>query len=319
MSLPHAVRLRDATAHRLTRGQLRGARWERLSLGLYARRDPGRTLAELAQAVGEVLPRESGFGHLTSAALRGWWLPNRLPAHVLLATTRSEVHIQRPGIYVRRSDLAEFEPVDGVRCVTAAHTLVELARDLPLVDLVPMIDAALGAGMDPDELTALCRHPNRGVRTLRHALALADGRSESWWESILRLQHVLTGLGPVDSQVELSCDGRFVARADLHLVGTNRYPECDGGDHRDKDRHLADLARDKGMARLGAQRFGYTTAEIAYRPELVIRDAEQARGLPHDPRRTDDWWAYARPSTLTAGGRRRLAERLDRYRRAADR
>lgn len=154
---------------------------------------------------------------------------------------------------------------------------------------------------------------------LRRAVCLADPRSESWWESVLRVLHVVAGLGPVQSQVELF-DGRtFVARADLHLVGTRRYPECDGSDHRDRDRHREDLRRDKAMARLGLERYGYTTGEIAYRPEVVIADGERARGLAPDPRRVQAWWRVARPSTLTNGGRARLRRRLDVYRRAADR
>jgi len=150
------------------------------------------------------------------------------------------------------------------------------------------------------------------------ALQLADARSESWWESVLRLQHTLTGLGPVESQAEIRDNGRLVARADLHLLGTTRYPECAGGEHRTKDRHAHDLARDKDLTRLGLQRFGYTTAEIARRPEMVIRDAEEARRLPSDPRRTQTWWRHARVSTLSAHGRALLSGRLLRYRMAAE-
>jgi hypothetical protein len=264
-----------------------------------------------------VLPRDSGFGHLTSAALRGWWLPNRLPVHVAFATTRSGVHVQRHGLYVRRSAYAEVEDVGGVAVMTAPQTLVELARDLPLVDLVPMVDSALAQGGDPAEILEAARPGVRGAKVLRRALALADPRSEPWWESVLRLLHTLTGLGPVEPQVEICDDGLLVARADLHLVGTIRYPECDGGEHRDKDRHTHDLSRDEAMARLGLERFGYTTYEIARRPESAIRDGETARGLAHDDRRVQLWMRHARPSTLTAHGRVRLAARLERYRCAA--
>lgn len=203
--------------------------------------------------------------------------------------------------------------------MTGAHTLVELARDLTLVDLVPIVDCALRSGVTAEQIQAAVTRRCRGAATLRRALALADDRSESWWESILRLQHVLTGLGPVECQPDIRADGRFVARADLHLVGTNRYPECDGGEHRSRDRHAQDLRRDKAMARLGLERYGYTTAELAWRPDIVIRDAEDARRLPHDDRRVQIWWRAARLSTLTGSGRARLAGRLERYRLAANR
>ena len=73
------------------------------------------------------------------------------------------------------------------------------------------------------------------------------------------------------------------------------------------------------MSRLGLERYGYSTNEIAYQPGLVIRDAESARGLLPDPGRVATWRRFAAPSTLTAAGRARLLGRLARYRRAADR
>jgi hypothetical protein len=316
-TLPPPALVREATPG-LPASRLRRVAWRRVSRGLYLP-NTEHTPAQLAAAVALVLPRHSGFGHLTSAALREWWLPHRLPPHVLLATTRSGVHVQRNGLYVRRSAVAEFEDLDGIPCVTGAHTLVELASDLSLVDLVPIVDCALASGVSADDIRAASSPRSRGAATLRRALALADERSESWWESVLRLQHVLTGLGPVDCQPEIWADGTFLARADLHLVGTTRYPECDGGEHRDPKRHTRDLARDKGMSRLGLQRYGYTTSEIGYGPQTIIRDAEDARGLPHDSARVRAWWAVARPSSLTGSGRTRLAGRLERYRLAATR
>lgn len=317
---PHdAVLLRDVALVGLTRGKLRRPAWQRLSQGLHAPVRAERPLADLAQQTAKVLPVGSGFGHLTSARLREWWLPNQLPAHVLFASSSSGVHVQRAGVYVRRSHYADVEIVGGVPLMTAPETLIELARDLTLVDLVPMVDCALARGATCDEILAAARPRSRGSVTLRQAVRLADGRSESWWESVLRLMHVLAGLGPVASQVDVVAERGFVARADLHLVGTNRYPECDGGQHRTAARHAHDLRRDKAMHRLGLERYGYTTVEIARQPEIVIRDAEDARGLQHDPARVARWWQVARASSLTSYGRTRLAARLERYRLAARR
>ncbi len=313
------LRLHQAEERGLTRGRLRGRAWQRLGQGLYGAPDPDRAIRDLAMATTLVLPRESGFGHLSGARLRKWWLPNRLGAHVLLASTASDVHVQRRGLYVRRSKYTETEYVDGLPLVCLPQNLIELARDLSLVDLVPLVDCAMAGGASAADILAAARPRVSGSRTLRQAVALADPKSESWWESILRLQHVLTGLGPVECQVEHFQDGGFVARADLHLVGTNRYPECDGGRHREADRHDEDLSREKRMSRLKLERYGYTTREIAGRPEMIIRDAEDARGLPHDPRRARRWWAAAGCSTLTGYGRARLASRLERYRIAAER
>ncbi len=317
-----ALRTRDAELAGVSRGRLRGPAWQPISYGLHAPTRPDRTLRELAGMTQQVLPRDSGFGHLTSAQLRGWWLPNGFrppPAPLLFASTTSSVHVQRHGLYVRRSRHTEVDDVDGLPVVTAAETLVELARDLSLVDLVPLVDCALARGASPVAILAAARPRARGAGRLRRAVMLSDPRSESWWESVLRLVHVVAGLGPVASQVEITRCGVFVARADLHLVGTDRYPECDGGEHRTVDRHADDLRRDRRMHEAGAERYGYPTADIALRPETVIRDAESARGLAHDPARAAAWWQVARSSTLTAHGRARLAGRLRRYHAAATR
>ena len=77
-----------------------------------------------------MLPRASGFGHLTAAALRHWWLPWLPTALPLLATTRSAV-IQRPGLYVRRSALTTFEGSTGLPMVQPATCLLEMAVDCP--------------------------------------------------------------------------------------------------------------------------------------------------------------------------------------------
>jgi hypothetical protein len=310
------VVLRDGV---LPRHRLLTLEWERLSRGLYRRRDAQMSMLDTARAVSEVLPRESGFGHLTNAALRGWWLPNRLRGHVMLATTRSGVHVQRRGLYVRRSRVAGLEYIDGVPVVSAPHALVELAADLSLVDLVPLVDCALRDGVDPSAILAAIPPRRPGAPRLRQAVELADERSESWWESVLRLLHVLPGLGPVESQVPLYDDGVFIACADLHLVGTTRFPECDGAEHRRKERHERDLRRDKGMSRRRFERYGYTTGEIAGTPAMIIRDAEEARGWPHDPGRVREWWRHARVSSLTPYGRTLLGARLERYRLAAER
>lgn len=73
------------------------------------------------------------------------------------------------------------------------------------------------------------------------------------------------------------------------------------------------------MSRRKFERYGYTTGEITSSPGMIIRDAEDARGWEHDPRRLRTWWAFARTSTLTSYGRALLAARLERYRLAAER
>ena len=95
------------------------------------------------------------------------------------------------------------------------------AQDLGLVDLVLLVDAAAYAGdIDLSELRVALRNSlrgRRGVAPLRRALDLADDRSESPWETLLRLLHVVCGI-EVEPQYALADDNGSVARADLWLV-----------------------------------------------------------------------------------------------------
>jgi len=122
-------------------------------------------------------------------------------------------------MYVRRTPFAEFDDLACVSVGTAPQTLLELARDLTLVDLVPMVDCALREGTQPEDILGAARPRAQGAARLRQALALADPRSESWWETVLRLLHMLTGLGALECQAELWERGLFVARADLPIWG----------------------------------------------------------------------------------------------------
>jgi hypothetical protein len=158
-------------------------------------------MSDLAAAFEAVLPRQSGYGHVTAAALRGWWLP-WLPVDLpLLATTTSGVHVQRPGLYVRRSLHTSMVQSQPMSLVDPASCLLEMAVDLALVDMVPLVDIALRTGCTVDEIRAAAWPGRRGARTLRRALALSDPRSESAWESILRLLHVLERDGSTSTTV----------------------------------------------------------------------------------------------------------------------
>jgi very-short-patch-repair endonuclease len=266
-------------------------------------------------AVARVLRSDAAFGHVTGAALRGWplpWPPEGLP---LFATTAGDLHVQREGVYVRRARRCPVTDAGGTAVLAAPDILAELARDLALVDLVPVVDAALRSiGLTPDQVLSAIPPRTHGLPRLRDALLLADHGSESYWESVLRLMHVLAGLTCVEPQVWV---GDRVARGDLWLLGTRRLVEYDGDEHRDPERHRRDLRRDKALQRIGWERYPYVSREIISSPGRILRDAEEALGRPHDPTRMRRWLRPCRVSTLTAHGRAQLTARLDRYVRAA--
>ncbi|MCL8249856.1 hypothetical protein AERO_00540 [Aeromicrobium fastidiosum] len=278
--------------------------------------DDAGDLAKTCRAVQQALPADAIFTHLTSASLRGWRLPRTRSVPIVAVSDADFAHLDRRGVYVRRCDVPRRHrsSLRGVRIASAEWTIVELAEDLGLIDLVAVIDGALQAGETSVERLRDAIVPGRrGARTLRDALPLADRLSESWWESVLRLAHQLSGV-PVRSQVEVrDGEGHLVARTDLQIVGTARHPEYDGAGHRSQETHRHDLRRDKALARLGQERYGYTSVELVESPLLVVRDAEDALGWPYDAGRAKRWLAELDRSSVSAPGWSRLDRRLRRF------
>lgn len=208
-------------------------------------------LISVCRAVALVLPPDAVFTHLTGARLRGWWLPH-LDDEPLIACTDGEApHHDRRGVYVRRCQIppGHRRRHHGVQVASPEWTIVEIAEHLSLVDLIVAIDSALHAGdTTVAAIRATMRRGRRGVRALRHALDLVDARSQSPWETVLRLTHTFAGIATIP-QSELRDEvGNPIWSLDLRLVGTNRAVEFDGGVHRERDVHVRDLRRDGSFA-----------------------------------------------------------------------
>ena len=276
-------------------------------------------LASTCRAVALVLPDDAVFTHLTSAQLRGWWLPMLDELPVIACTDGDAPHHDRRGVYVRRCAIpaGHRHRLGDVAVASPEWTIVELAEHLALLDLVAVIDSALHLGHTTTErIGATMRRGRRGVRVLRRALPLADGRSESWWETMLRLVHVLSGIAVDPQEVVVTRAGIEIARVDLRIRGTRRIAEYDGSDHRDRRQHEDDLRRDKALARAGLERYGYIATEIIHGSARIVHDAEDAAGLPHLPGRVDAWTDEARRATLSRAGQTALVRRLQRFTRS---
>lgn len=273
-------------------------------------------LAATCRAVAKVLPSDAVFTHLTSARLRGWWLPLLDGLPLIACTDGASPHHDRRGVYVRRCTIppGHRAEVDGVGVASPEWTIVELAEHLALLDLVAVIDSALHLGHTTiDRIRAVMRPGRRGIRVLRRALDLADGRSESWWETMLRMLHVLSGVEVEPQHIVRNAAGVEIARVDLRIRGTHRVPEYDGAEHRGRTRHEKDLRRDKALAREGLERYGYIATELIHAPERVIADAEDALGWPHLAGRIEMWRAEACRASISPAGKFALRRRLQRF------
>lgn len=294
------------------RGHLRSRLWVPVSHGLYKpRRDIDGPLHDLA-AWRLVLPPGGAFTHLTAAAVFGWWLPP-LPADlpVFAAVPHSGSRPRRSGLQVvRHPQPFGVTEHQGLPVTTPAETLLACAAHLDLLDVVVLVDAALHLGSctlsDVDAATARRR---RGAPMLRRARARADGRSESAWETLLRILHAVCGV-PVEPQFVIEDeDGSFVARADLRLVGTTTIHEYDGAEHRKKQRHRKDLARERRIGNVVWTRRGYTDVEVLHQAVSILRDADRSLGRPHRPERIRAWHALLARSLFSPRGTELLRRR----------
>jgi hypothetical protein len=295
-------------------GQVRRQGWHKVGFGLYRRDECGRAEADLV-AWQQILPESGCLTHLTGAVVHGLWLPplpRDLPVFVSMASSES-----RP----KRSELLVMrhtKPIssvwrDGLRVATVDECLLTCARDLSLLDLVVLGDSALHAGLtSPEVLSRSAARRRWGAVTLQNAIGWMDRRSESPWESLLRVFHRSCGI-PVVPQHEVRHQGRFVARGDLWIVGSRMLHEYDGAVHRDAETHRADLDRDRRLLAADWRRRGYTAADLLGRPERILAEADDTLGRRHRVERLDPWLRMVDESLFAAAGMERFVTRLGRH------
>lgn len=292
------------------RGRRRTRAWVRVGHGLYL---PSGAELNPLRAWQLVLPDSAVFTHLTAAAEHGLWLPplpEGLPVFAAQASTDSRP--RRPGLrVVRHPTPPVVVELEGVRLATVAASLLACARDLALLDLVVLVDSALYLGVcTRPEIEGVAAGRRPGAPLLRKALALADGRSESPWETLLRILHVSCGV-PVEPQHDVWDDaGTHLGRADLWVVGTNALHEYDGGDHLGKPQQRKDLRRGRRLANSAWMRRGFTDDDVLHRAVTILMDADRSLGRPHEPVRIRGWHSLLMESAFSPAGLERLRLRL---------
>lgn len=252
-----------------------------------------------------LLPESACFGGLTSAQLRKWWLPplpDALPLFVAQST--EEPASSRPELRVtRHPSTPAYDDVDGVRVMGAAETILACARDLRLLDLVVLIDCVLHHEWATlEELEEVAGRRRRGAPLMRKALTYADSRSESPYETLLRMLHVVCGI-EVIPQYELFDEfGTLIAKGDLWLVGTKDFQEFDGRDHLPRRQQRKDHKRDRRIGAMEGRRRAYTKDDVLTQGITILRDADAAIGREHDPARIRPWHDLLRESMFTPAG-----------------
>jgi very-short-patch-repair endonuclease len=124
----------------------------------------------------------------------------------------------------------------------------------------------------------LAHGSQKGQRRLRQAVALADRRAESTFETLLRLLLVRAGFPPEDLQFKVFTeDGREVARLDLAWPSIKLAVEADGRQFHDAPKALyRDRARANDVELEGWTILRFTWADLLRDPDEIVAKIARA-------------------------------------------
>jgi very-short-patch-repair endonuclease len=207
----------------------------------------------------------------TAAELHGFDVCGADDTHVIGTDGRR----QRPGLVVHSAALGAQDVCryTGVPATTAERTAVDLARTLPRLDGLAVLDAALRTGMvSRRELQGeLARHEGRrGIVAARELVALADARAESPMESRSRLRCLDGGLPAPELQIEVRASGHRY-RLDLGWSAQKVAPEYDGLEYHGSHASLRhDRERHNWLTAQGWTMIYATARQVLSAPEELI-------------------------------------------------
>jgi hypothetical protein len=295
---------------------MRAPGFRRVSHGLYlpiaASHDEQQERLRDLRAWLLVLPPDTVFTHITAADLCGWWLP-KLPQFVpVFAVTGLAANVpRRAGLICSRLPRHDLTgTVHGLPVDNPCEILLRAARDLALLDMVVMLDSAIRFGhVQTDQLDEYCHSRRPGSRPLRRAFSLSDPRSESAWETLLRLFHTAVEID-VEPQFDVFDEaGHFAGRVDLWVRGRSSAHEYDGDEHEKAPRRKGDLRRVRRLLDAGVVRRGYVADDLLNHSRVMLQEMDRELGRPHRPARLRRWNAWVRESSYSVAGRRRLQNR----------
>ncbi len=244
---------------------LRSGAWQRVLHDAYVcgGEDPADPSVRAA-AARRVLPPDAALSHRSTL----WLLFDDVLLRDLLDVTvpRGRHLERRPGLRTHSADLPveELVRVDGVLAVSSARSVVDVMRSGTLCDGVAFGDRALRLGAATPALVAEAVERAAGLRGVvraRAALALLDGRSESWQESVLRVSLRLDGLDDLDVQYDAYTVDGHVGRGDLHVRGV--WIEYDGRAARlEREVFEAERTRQTALLELGFELRRFTARDV---------------------------------------------------------
>jgi hypothetical protein len=256
------------------RGTLSGPAYVRLARGAYWLSAPGPDFGRRIQALRVVLPPDAVLAGQAAAFAQGAASPGAAELIEVISPRRLR---HRPGMRLRTDALLAGEVIRTPLgpATSPARTAFDFARRPPLLEAIARVDAVLHvSGTALSQVAAVLQHHpgSRGVQQARRVLALADPRSESPRETLLRVRLTQAGLPPpVPQFVVRDGDGRFVARLDLAWPQVKVGVEYDGAHHREPRQHSRDLARHNLLRAAGWVVLQVDSRQLARFDDLAAR------------------------------------------------
>lgn len=245
----------------LTKSMLRGLAWRRLLHDVYAHEEISIDHRVMCEAASLILPPGGAIAGLSAAHI---WGVTPLPVDdVIVLVPRGRRMKAQPGLLVRHGALPPEDVLTplGLPVTSPMRTALDLARELPLVEAVIVLDTflkknRLNQQRFVDYLDAHVGWP--GLKAARLALSRSDPLAESPMETRLRLLLLDAGLPAPVSQFKIYHGRRFVARVDFAYPSRRIALEYEGDHHRRQDVFRADLERLNQLRLLGwtVLRFG---------------------------------------------------------------
>jgi hypothetical protein len=182
-----------------------------------------------------ILQPQGVFSHHSAAVVHGFPIPFHLPSWVAMTSNRSaRTATPRTLLRLEPAELltADIQVWSGLAVTTAARTVIDCLRELPLPDAVAIADAALRTGsVSPQSLHQL-RVAQRGwpyITNADRALPILDARRENWFESWSFTRLWQQGIEPPEPQVEVYDQrGQFLGRVDGLWLDEGVVAEADG-------------------------------------------------------------------------------------------
>ena len=287
-----------------TKPAARGAAWRQTSHGLYV---PATTPTDLPeQRIVEQSARLPAFGAVTGwAACRlhranffdGLAPDGKTLMPVPLALGRRGNIRGDSQVFLNYDLLApdELTVVGGVRATRRERAVFDAMRFSSSVrEATVALDMAVGAGITSIERMTAYALDHAGwkfITQVRAALALAREHSRSPNETRFRLVWELDAGLP---RPEINCpihdlDGRLLGIADLVDLEAGLVAEFDGEDHRGRERHTKDLAKDEALRGVGLEVTRVSGTDLRDRP-LVVRRLHGARSRARfEPKAVRRW------------------------------